>query len=225
MYKRVSTGEMFNNVMDNFKTTFAATLANNPVLSGLHNIANMLNDLVGGIEIPFVNVMGFGFDLNATVADLMNVGALSGAVLGGIGKLVAGLASGGGFSGSGMLKAFGVASGGGGADIISRGTTAGSTSLGGSSTSESGMVGNENGDDVKNKTVQDASEGPSNTVAEAKQEEEDKEEARTQAIISQIVNIYDILLDVTLGAKRFHVQLELGNNAATWNPGTPATWY
>jgi hypothetical protein len=70
--------------------------------------------------------------------------------------------------------------------------------------------------------MQDASEEPSNTVAEAKEEQDDKDEARTQAIISQITSIYDLLLDVTMGAKKFHVQLELGHAPLTWQS---ASWY
>ena len=219
MALRTSTGELFENVKENFTYTLATTLANNPVLSGLNNMANMLNDLVGGIEIPFVNVMGFGFDLNATVADLMNVAALSGTVLGGMGKMIASLGSGGGFSGSGLLNAFGIENSGSpvqmqrgksGLNALSRGT----------STSESGLVGNESGDDIKQKTLADASEGPEKQIAEAKEEQEEKENARTALIAGHIIDIYNLLSDVTLGSKKLHVQLDVGNAPTSWSPGT-----
>lgn len=219
MVLRTSTGELFDNIKENFSYMMATTVANNPVISGLNMMANMLNDLVGGIEIPFVNVYGFGFDLNATVADLMNVAALSGAVLGGMGKMVASLAGGGGFSGSGMLRAFGVKN-----ELVELKRGDGSqnlTTMGGATQSESGaMAGNESGDDVKNKTLADASEGPEKQIAEAKEEQDDKEETRHNAIIEQIVNIYDLLDEVTKGVKKWHVHLDVGNNPTSWSTGT-----
>jgi hypothetical protein len=220
MLLRTSTGEMFENIKQNFAYSMATTLANNPVLSGLNNMANMLNDLVGGIEIPFINIYGFGFDLNATIADLMNVAALSGTVLGGVGKMISSLASGGGFSGSGMLNSLGISKGtlleqqrgGGGANL---------TTLGGATTSDSGMVaGNESGDDIKNKTVQDASEEPEKQVAEAKEEQEDKEEARAQMTNENILLIYNLLNEVTQGSKKWYVHLDVGNMPTSWSPGT-----
>lgn len=220
---RTSMAEIMENVKDNFNYTMAATIANNPVLSGMNYMANMLNDLVGGIEIPFVNVYGFGFDLNATIADLMNVAALSGTVLGGMGKLLASLATGGGAFGSGMLAAFGVNLLSGKADAIKTrgGNSLALTAMGGSTTSESGSIaGNESGDDVQNKTMTDASEGPENQIAEAKEEQEDKENARTELIVSHIVEIYDLLQDVTLGSKKWHVQLDIGNQPSSWSTGT-----
>lgn len=220
---RTSMAEIMENVKDNFNYTMAATIANNPVLSGMNYMANMLNDLVGGIEIPFINVYGFGFDLNATIADLMNVAALSGTVLGGMGKLLASLATGGGAFGSGMLAAFGVDLFSGKADAIKTrgGNSLALTAMGGSTTSESGSIaGNESGDDVKSKTMTDASEGPENQIAEAKEEQEDKENARTELIVSHIVEIYDLLQDVTLGSKKWHVQLDIGNQPSSWSTGT-----
>lgn len=224
MIMRTSTAEFMQNIKDNFNYTMATTIANNPVLSGLNSMANMLNDLVGGIEIPFINVYGFGFDLNATVADLMNVAALSGTVLGGMGKMLASLAGGGGFSGSGMLRMFGVDLKGGAEAIETRGSSGAGTNftlLGGKTTSESGSIaGNESGDDVKNKTMSDASAGPEKQIAEAKEEQEDKEEARTQLIDGHIVDIFNLLQEVTMGAKKWHVQLDVGNNPASWSTGT-----
>jgi hypothetical protein len=179
----------------------------------------MLNDLVGGIEIPFVNVMGFGFDLNATVADLMNVAALSGTVLGGMGKMIASLGSGGGFSGSGLLNAFGIENSGSPVQM-QRGKSGLNALSRGASTSESGLVGNESGDDIKQKTLADASEGPEKQIAEAKEEQEEKENARTALIAGHIIDIYNLLSDVTLGSKKLHVQLDVGNAPTSWSPGT-----
>ncbi len=219
MTARTSTGEMMENMKANFMYSMASTLANSPVLSSLNLVANLLNDLVGGIEIPFVNVMGFGFDLNASVADLMNVAALSGSVLGGIGKMIAGLAN---LNPTNLLKTFGVEKGTAGLDVQSRGAAAGLTgaTAGGSGQSESGYIGNESGDDVKDKTISDASSGPESTVAEAKEDQENKEEARAQMIAGHIVDIYELLQEVTQGTKKFRVQLDVGTNPLSWAGGT-----
>jgi hypothetical protein len=82
------------------------------------------------------------------------------------------------------------------------------------------MAGNESGDDVKNKTLADASEGPEKQIAEAKEEQEDKEETRHNAVIMQIVQIYDLLDEVTKGVKKWHVHLDVGNNPTSWSTGT-----
>ena len=140
-----------------------------------------------------------------------------------MGKLVASLATGGGAFGSGMLAAFGVNLLSGKADAIKTrgGNSLALTAMGGSTTSESGSIaGNESGDDVKSKTMTDASEGPENQIAEAKEEQEDKENARTELIVSHIVEIYDLLQDVTIGSKKWHVQLDIGNQPSSWSTGT-----
>lgn len=219
MVARTSLGEMGENMKANFMYSMAASLANDPFSSFLNTAANMLNDLVGGIEIPFINVFGFGFDLNATVADLMNVAALVGPTLSGIGKMAAGLAN---LVPSNLLKTFGVDKGDAGLNIQTRGTTSGlaAGTAGGGGTSESAFVGNENASDIKNKTVSDASEGPSSTVAEAKDDRESKEEARSQMIAGHIVDIYELLQEVTSGTKKFRVQLDVGTNPLTWAGGT-----
>jgi hypothetical protein len=219
MVLRTSVGEMMENMKSNFMYSMASSLANNPVSSSLNLVANLLNDLVGGIEIPFINVYGFGFDLNATVADLMNVAALSGPILGGVGKMVAGLAN---LNPSNLLKSFGVEQGDNGLNVQTRGTAAGLSggTLSGGGQSESGYVGNESSDDVKNKTISDASSGPESQVAEAKEEQENKEEARSQMIAGHIVDIYELLQEITQGAKKFHVQLDVGNNPLSWATGT-----
>jgi hypothetical protein len=210
---------MMENMKANFMYSMGASLANDPVSSSLNLVANLLNDLIGGIKIPFVNVFGFGFDLNASVADLMNVAALTGPILGGVGKMIAGLAN---LNPNNLLKTFGVEQGDAGLNVQTRGSTSalvGGT-LSGGGQSESGFVGNENASDIKDKTVSDASAGPESTVAEAKEEQESKEEARSQMIAGHIVDIYELLQEVTQGAKKFHVQLDVGTNPLSWAGGT-----
>jgi hypothetical protein len=150
---------------------------------------------------------GIGNDvgvLRFKVADLMRVGVVGGGILGSIGDLVSGLAkgSGGGFSGSGMLKAFGVSNN---ISTVSRGT--GSTlasTMSGNTVSESGYVGNSEGSDVKNKTMQDAQEDGDNQLAEAT---DDSEETKLSTVDEHIIQIYELLERVTSGVDSFKVSM------------------
>lgn len=219
MLMRTSGAEMMENLKENASYMLATSLASNPVTSSLNYMANMLNDLTGGIKIPFINIYGFGFNLEASIADLMNVAALSGAAIGTMGKVIGAL---GNLGSSGALENFGVNLGPGGATKFNKSNRYDMNSLnkGGAETSSSGYVGNESGDDVVNKTTKDNSEDPEKQIAEAKEEQEDKEEARTQLIDGHILQIYELLVSVTEGSKKWHVQLDVGNTASSWSLGT-----
>jgi hypothetical protein len=194
MWMRTSTGEMMNNLFDNLKYGIANSMANNPALYATYTIASMLDSTVGGIAIPAFSVMGNMVDLETTVANLMRVGALAGGLLGGIGTMLGGLGTGGGFSGSGMLRAFGVN---GGLNTTSRGNAAGLlTTASGMTTSNSGYVGNSDSSDVQNKTMTDA-----NDDADAQLEEkiEEDNETKLSTVDEHIVQIYGLLNDVING--------------------------
>jgi hypothetical protein len=216
MFLRTSMSEMMHNLMDNFTYTMAASMGNNPALYLTHEMAKMLKDTTGGIDLPFLNIYGFGVDLNTTVADLMEVAALSGTVLGGMGKLVASLAGGGGLVGSGMLRMMGI--GGGSAEHTTRGSGSLLTLQSGSTVSESGYIGNESSEDIKSKTVSDASQEPESQVAEAKQEMAD---IKLEQVDEHVVDIYNLLLDVANGSKTLSVKLKVGDVPSAW---TTATW-
>ena len=205
MYQRTSSGEMMENLFNNFQYTMAEGIANNPILYATYNIASMLDSVAGGISIPAFSVMGNMVDLDTTVADLMRVGALSGSVLGGIGSLISGLArgSGGGFSGSGMLKAFGVSES---LSTVSRGTGEGLLTTATAGVSSSGeMVGNADGSDVKTKTMNDAQESGDQQLAEA---QEESNETKLSTVDEHIMAIYDLLSDVTAGGSSLHVTID-----------------
>ena len=211
MVLRTSMGEMLQNALDNFTYSMSAAMGNDPILFATYKVASMVDSLAGGIDLPFVNVMGFGLDLNTSVAELMKVAAVSGSALAGIGKLVASLGSAGGFSGSGMLKSMGVDLSGSSVSMLTRGTTAGLLSTSGTAVSSSGYVGNESSSDVQNKTVSDASESPNNQMAEAKEESAD---VTTKQIDDHIVQIYDLLLEVCGGTRALTVTV---GTAGAWN--------
>ena len=170
-------------------------------------IASMLDDTVGGIAIPSVGswVMGNGveIDLETTVADIMRTGAMAGGLIGGIGKMLFGLGSGSavGFSGSGMLKAFGVNTD----DIstVNRGKGPGvGTTDSGTTISNSGYVGNSNADDIINSTVGGEQE-KARQKAGALQEEQ--REIGLANVDEHIVEIHNLLREVVNGTYKFHI--------------------
>ena len=73
MYLRTSLGEMMTNIWENSQYTLASGMANNPVSYLMFKMADLLEQTTGGISLPFLNVYGFGVDLETTVADLMRV--------------------------------------------------------------------------------------------------------------------------------------------------------
>ena len=215
MWKRTSMGEMMTNLFDNFNYTMASQMGSNPILYSIYTLGGMLEDTTGGIDIPAITVMGSGFDLNTSVAQLMQVGAMSGGILGGIGQLISGLAkgSGGGFSGSGMLKAFGINTS--GTSTVVRGNGGGLTpaTSSGSDTSLSGFIGNEDGSAVYEKTLTDANDDGNKELAQAIEE---STETTMSTVDEHIVQIYTLLQDVVTGSSKLHVALE---GDSSWSTG------
>jgi hypothetical protein len=120
--------------------------------------------MTGGIALPFLNVYGFGVDLNTTVADLMSVAALSGGLLSGIGGMLSGLVQ---LVTGPAIMASGLGFDLYGSNTVTRGSGNGAKTSG-KSTSQSGMVGNAAGDDVKEKTLSDAENDSDSQQANAK---------------------------------------------------------
>ena len=91
MGSRVSMGQLLENITDNFKYTLAEGIAADPALYSILTIGDLLDQTVGGIKIPTVSVFGNSVDLNATVSDLLKMGALSGSMIKGLGAVFSGL--------------------------------------------------------------------------------------------------------------------------------------
>lgn len=198
MYKRTSMGEMMTNAFANLKYTMSAGIANNPALYATYTIASLLEDMVGGIKLPDIKVMGSGVNLQTSIAQLMNVAALSGSILSGIGQMIS-AGTGGGFSGSSMLRALGI---GNNTASVTRGTGSGLLNTGGISYSESGFVGNTESSDVYGKTMSDANDDANKQMAEAKDESND---ITMGDVDNHIMTIYQLLDDVVNGTSSFHV--------------------
>ncbi len=202
---RTSVSEGMTNMWDNIMYSMASTQASDPMLYLLPKMANLLKDTTGGIALPFVNVMGFGVDLNTTVADLMTVASLAGTALGTIGPALAGLTDLiNPLAGSVMLARAGINPFG-KVPVLARGSAPVLQNLSGSSISESGYIGNSSGSDIKNATLQDAEDSKKKQLVEAK----DEESSDDVVIKSQqaIIDIYNLLEEVAHGSQSLRVRL------------------
>lgn len=179
----------------------AEGIASSPVLYAIYKSAGLLDSLVGGIALPDIKVLGTGANLQTTVADLMRVSAMSGSILAGVAKMITAGNFSGGFSGAGLLKAFGIDSN---LTTVSRGKGTG-LATSGVTVSSSGFVGNSEEGVVYNKTMSDADDSAKKQLAEAK---EDTEEDTTRKVVDEhIVQIYELLKSVTEGTAKFRVSV------------------
>lgn len=205
MFMRTSMGEMMSNIWNNGQYSIASSMANNPISYLAYKLAGLLDSAVGGIDLPFVNVMGFGVDLNTTVSDLMRVAAVGNGLLGNLGPMISGLAS--SFDGQAMLSTMGIEKGS-GLKVTPRGNGGGvganDNGGGAQTTSGSGYVGNASGSDVKNSTLQDAEESKNQQMIEAKEEAETNQ---VDELNSYVIQIFELLDEVTSGKRSFNVKV------------------
>jgi hypothetical protein len=206
MKQRTSTGEFLTNIWGNVQYTMATQMANNPVLYMLPKVATLLEDYAGGIDLPAIHVAGFGVNLNTSVAQLMNVAAMSGSILGALGPMISGLNA---LDTSNMLSLAGINAKE-KAPVIARGTGAVLQNLSGSSISESGYIGNASGEDIKNATLQDAEDDKKKQMIKAK-DEETADDVATNANLA-VVNIYNLLEEVAHGSQSLRVRV-INSNA------------
>lgn len=179
MSTRVDMATMMNNLWENVQYSMAAGIAMNPAMFGLYKMGGLLQDTTGGIDIPFLNVYGFGVDLNTSVAQLMQVGAMAGGIMTTLPMMLGGIASAAG-GGAAMLAAAGIGTQG---KKISRGdgsAAAGAMALSGMSTSSSGLVGNASSDDMTGATM---ASGQDDIDSKGTQGKEDNEDATRDDII------------------------------------------
>lgn len=203
MIMRTSVAEMMTNFWKNGEYSLASGMASNPISYFIYKMAKVVDDAAGGIDLPFLNVYGFGVDLNTTVSDLMRVAAVGAGLLGSIGPMISGLGS--SFSGTAMLNKLGIRSGSGLA-ITPRGSGGNlPTGSGGASLSESGYAGNASGSDIKDSTIQESEDSKKQQMIEAKEE---AEATAIDFINNTVLKIYEILDDVTNGKSSFTVKVE-----------------
>ena len=206
--QRTSISEGMTNMWDNVMYSMASTQASNPILYALPKLANLLRDVTGGsgIDLPFINVFGFGVDLNTSIADLMSIASMAGTALGALGPLFTGLSDLTNSSvGASMLNRAGIKTSG-KAPVIARGSAQPLQNLGGASISESGYVGNSSGEDIKKATLQDAEDDKKKQMVKAREEEETDEELNTKADMAMI-GIYNLLEEAVHGSQTIRVKV------------------
>lgn len=203
---RTSTGEMMNNLIDNFKFTLATGVANNPALYALWTISNMLDEMVGGIPIPSIGAFAMGngidIDLETTVADLMRVGAMSGGLFSGIGSIVSGLAT-NALGLQGVLAALGVRNS---PSAISRGSSL--TAGVGQTSSGVSYLGNTQGSDVLDSSTASADDQKNQLAVEAQQDQQ-QEDIKLEDVNNTLIKIYDLMESVIIGGK---VSVRMGDD-------------
>lgn len=91
-FLRTTTPEMIENVYQNTIFTIGQNIAANPATAFLWKLNSLVEGETGGINIPFVNAMGFGLDLNANINQLVKLGLVGLGTLGMLPKMVSSLA-------------------------------------------------------------------------------------------------------------------------------------
>lgn len=161
---RTAISEMISNVFDNIMMTTAKGIATSAGAYTTWLITDILEQATGGINIPFISVVGSGVDLNASVTELMKIGIMGFSLLGQIGTIISGLSSGGALS----LNSWGAT------DYTARGS--GFTGINAGSqqtTSFSAMVGNSGGSDIASGIVTQEKSAAETSVSGQETEEQE----------------------------------------------------
>lgn len=102
---RLHLSTMVDNVIENAMAATGVGVLNSPAAYGIWKAADMLETLTGGIQLPFISVLGSGLDLNMTLEGLIKGGVVG---ISAIGSLVRGLGNLGNGMGMGSFNAEGV---------------------------------------------------------------------------------------------------------------------
>lgn len=217
---RTSIAEMMGNIWANGQYTLAGSMANNPISYLTYKVASLLDSVAGGIAIPAFSVFGNMVDLETTIADLLRVASMSGGVLSSLGAMISGLGS--SFSGKAMLRKLGIEEGDGALTINTRGGVGlgAEPTSDGNTVSESGYIGNGDGSNIKDTTMQAAADDKKKQMIKAKEEEPT---SQVDMINNSVLKIYEILDEVVKGNKTLRVRVDnyglTGNNKSTNSQG------
>ena len=147
--KRLSTGEMIKNVIDNFIYSTGSEIAQNAITYTMWQITDLIENATGGIHLPAISVFGNMVDLSSfTIEGMMKTGIVGLATLGQIGNIVSSIGNKGGLN----LGAWGYT------DMLQRGQIEEQTAGSVSSTSGSTYVGSSSSSDIKNSSIAGATE-------------------------------------------------------------------
>lgn len=150
--KRLSTGEMIKNVIDNFVYSTGSEIAENAISYTLWQVTDLIENSTGGIHLPAISVFGNMVDLSAfTIEGMMKTGLVGLATLGQIGNIVSSIGNKGGLN----LNAWDYT------DMLQRGQVEEQTIGSISSTSGSTYVGSSSSNDMRNSSIAAATEDSS----------------------------------------------------------------
>lgn len=179
MSGRTNVGKLVNNALKNYIYQTGQSIAANPALNTMWQITDLVQNVTGGINIPFITALGTGVDLNTTVENLMKLGIVGVSTIGQIGGIINSLSS--VVRGDTLLKA--VTPENSALTHLSRGTGLGEHTPGGSprrpsgeGTSASDFVGNQEGTDYADSAVKKAQDASKNDVENAKTENKSEDE-------------------------------------------------
>ena len=100
---RMHLSTMINNVIDNAMASVGISVLNNPAAYGVWKAADMLEQLTGGIRLPFITAFGTGMDLNMSLEGLIKGGVIG---FGAISTLISGISAIGNAMNGGVLGTF-----------------------------------------------------------------------------------------------------------------------
>ena len=171
---RLGIANILENAFANLTYQTGANIAKNPALYALWKVTDMIQGNTGGIAIPAITAMGSGFDLEATVENLMKMGIAGVSLLGNIGSIIGGVAT--ATNGSMLLDRVGVDASGATIKQIEGGlskTNKKGKRESGDSASGGAVVGNSDSQTYNDAAVNDASDEAQKKVDAAKEKEED----------------------------------------------------
>ena len=206
LYNQMSLGNQMNrigiegvldNVYDNFVFSLASSYASNPVTGTIYKVASLAQKVAGGGNIPYINTILGGVDLNTTISNLMEWGLIGIGTLGSIGSIISGISS--TVSPASMLSDLGIKQN--SLSVLSRGNAKTSTS-GSSSVSTSSYIGNSSGSDIANSvTTQAQNEGQEQLDVK----NEESEEKTTTDIYTLL---YETFTDLLNGSSSLSVDVK-----------------
>lgn len=93
LIEREGLSNLINNAIKNFTYQTGMNIASSPVLSATWQIADLIQSVTGGINIPFISALGTGVDLNTTVENLVKLGLVGASTFDAIGDIITGIGS------------------------------------------------------------------------------------------------------------------------------------
>ena len=93
---RLTLGEMVQNALDNVVTTMASGIAQSPGMLAAWQLNSLVENATGGINLPAINVLGSGINLNATLNQLIKLGLGGFGLISQIANVVGAITSGNG---------------------------------------------------------------------------------------------------------------------------------